>query len=256
MSDNQESPEVPVEAAPAEAPAVEAAAETSAPEAAAVESATAAVAAAEVTAAESAAEAAAAPEAEGAAPEKKSSANAKRWYVVKAINGRESRVRENIKVQLRVAGVVDYVEDLLIPVEFQAEVKRGKKVTSAKTLYPGYIYALMTPTLDVLEAIRSADGCTGFLGADPRNPDALTQEEADRILRIAEAGTAEERKAASVQIPYELGDKVKVREGTFAGMDGVIEEINKGKGLLKVMITVFGRQTPVELEVWQVEEIS
>jgi transcriptional antiterminator NusG len=180
----------------------------------------------------------------------------KKWYVIKAINGRENRVRENIKVQLRVAGLADEVEDLLIPVEYLAEVKRGKKVTTTKTLYPGYIYAKMKPTNDVIEAIRNADGCTGFLGADPQRPDPLTAEEAERILRVAEAGTAEERKAASVQIPYELGDKVKVREGTFAGMDGMVDEINREKGLLKVVITVFGRQTPVELEVWQVESIS
>lgn len=180
----------------------------------------------------------------------------KRWYVVKAVSGREDKCREQILYKIRQAGLQEQVEDLLIPVEHVTEVKRGKRVTSKHKLYPGYIYALMQPEQAVLDTIRSVDGVTGFLGADPALPDALTAEEAERIIKISTAATPDEQRAAIVQIPYELGDKVKVREGTFAGMDGVIEEINAPKGILRVLITVFGRQTPIELEVWQVEELS
>nr|MDA3959299.1 transcription termination/antitermination protein NusG [Planctomycetota bacterium] len=88
------------------------------------------------------------------------------WYVIKAVSGRETRARENIDIQLRVNNLTDHVEELLIPCERITEIKRGKKVTSERKLYPGYIYAKMTPHHDVLEVIRNVDGITGFLGGD------------------------------------------------------------------------------------------
>jgi transcriptional antiterminator NusG len=180
----------------------------------------------------------------------------RRWYVIKAVSGREDKARESILVQLRAAGLADYVDELLIPIERVIELRRGKRVTSKRKLYPGYIYAQMEAQLDVLEVIRGVDGVTGFLGSDPAAPDSLLPDEAERILQIARAESAAEQRAAIVQIPYELGDKVKVKEGTFAGMDGTVDEINEQKGTLRVLITVFGRQTPIELEVWQVEEVG
>lgn len=179
-----------------------------------------------------------------------------RWYVIKAINGRESQALQSIKIQIRINHLEDYIEEFLIPVERVAQVRRGKKVTTEKKLYPGYIYAHLQATTDVLEVIRNVDGVTGFLGSDPRRPDPLSTEEAEQIIKIAAAQDQDEQRAVIIQIPYNVGDKVKVKEGTFAGMDGTIEEINKQKGTLRVLITVFGRQTPVELEVWQVEEIA
>ena len=179
------------------------------------------------------------------------------WYVIKAVSGREKKARESIANQLRINGIgEDTVEELLIPVEKVTEVKRGKKVTSERMLYPGYIYIRMSPTNDLVELIRNIDGVTGFLGGDPAHPEPLMPDEAERIVKIATAASADEQRAAMIQIPYELGDKVKVKEGTFAGMDGAIEEINEQKGTLRVLITVFGRQTPIELEVWQVEELT
>ncbi len=178
------------------------------------------------------------------------------WYVVKAINGRENRARDNIRTAIRDAKLEEMVEDLLIPIERVTQVKRGKKVTTDRKLYPGYIYALMEAQPQLLEAISSCDMVTGFLGTSPSTPTALTTEEADQIQRIAAAEGTDEQRAAIMQIPYKVGDKVKVKEGTFAGMDGSIDEINEQKGLLRVLITVFGRQTPVELEVWQVEDIA
>ena len=84
----------------------------------------------------------------------------------------------------------------------------------------------------------------------------MLPDEAERIIKVASADSQEEQRAAMVNIPYTEGDGVKVKEGTFAGMDGVVDEINRAKGTLRVLITVFGRQTPVELEVWQVEELA
>jgi transcriptional antiterminator NusG len=178
----------------------------------------------------------------------------KRWYVIKAVSGRESSIKELIVGQLRAKKLMDGpVGELLIPVERITEMKRGKKVSTEHKLYPGYIYIEMELNNQVLETIRDVDGVTGFLGADPRNPDPLTTAEAEQIIKVAKAQTVEEQRQALVQVPYHLDDRVKVKEGTFAGMEGVVAEINLQKGELRVMITVFGRQTPVWLEVWQVE---
>ena len=135
-------------------------------------------------------------------------------------------------------------------------MKRGKKVITERKLYPGYIYIRMDTNPDAIELIRSINAVTGFLGSDPAHPEALLPDEAELITKIAAAQGSDGQRAAIIQIPYEVNDKVKVKEGTFAGMDGSIEDINAQKGTLRVLITVFGRQTPVELEVWQVEELD
>jgi transcription termination/antitermination protein NusG len=181
---------------------------------------------------------------------------AMRWYVIKAINGRENRARDNIVSALKQAKQDEYVNELLIPVERATELKRGRKVVTEHKIYPGYIYAEMEARPDVCDTIRNCDSVTGFLGADANTPFALTNEEAEQIQRVAKAESVEDQRAAMINIPYVVGDRVKVREGTFAGMEGDIEEINEQKGILRVLIAVFGRQTPVELEVWQVEEIA
>ena len=176
-----------------------------------------------------------------------------RWYVLKAVSGRENSCRDQILVQLRAQKIQDQVGQMLIPAERVTEVKRGKKVTAERKLYPGYIYVEMECNNNLLEVINGVDGVTGFLGADPRNPDPLTKDEADKIIRIATAPSPDEQRKELVQVPFKIDDRVKVKEGTFAGMEGVVAEINATKGELRVMITVFGRQTPVWLEVWQVE---
>ncbi len=176
-----------------------------------------------------------------------------RWYVLKAVSGRENHCREQIAAELKARRLDGKVAQMLIPAERVTEMKRGRKVTVERKLYPGYIYVEMELDDNVIAVIDEIDGVTGFLGADPRNPDPLGKDEAERIVRIATAPSAEEQRKELVQIPYKLDDRVKVKEGTFAGMEGHVAEINAQKGELRVMITVFGRQTPVWLEVWQVE---
>ncbi len=177
----------------------------------------------------------------------------KRWYVIKAVSGRESAIKELIHAQLKGKKLDAHVGEMLIPAERVTEVKRGKKVSSERKLYPGYIYIEMELKQGIIDVINDIDGVTGFLGADPRNPDPLTTEEAERIQKIAHAQSPDEQRQALVQIPFNLEDRVKVKEGTFAGMEGVVAEINAQKGEMRVMITVFGRQTPVWLEVWKAE---
>jgi transcription termination/antitermination protein NusG len=177
------------------------------------------------------------------------------WYVIKAVSGRESRIRDNILIALKQAKLDANVGQMLVPAKRITELKRGKKVSTEQKLYPGYIYIEMSPTNDLLELVREIDGVTGFLGADPRHPDPLSAAEAEQIIKIATAQSDEEQRAAIFQVPFNLNDRVKVKEGTFAGMEGIVAEINPQKGELRVMITVFGRQTPVSLEVWQVEAV-
>lgn len=179
-----------------------------------------------------------------------------RWYTIKAVSGRENKARDDVLNHVRLAGMSDKVSQLLIPVERVTEVKRRGKVTTERKLYPGYIFAELEIDHNLVEVIRETDNVTGFLGADPNVPDPLSQEEADRILAVAAAEDPSEQRAAMVNIPFEVGDKVKVKEGTFEGMEGAVDDINKDKGTLRVLITVFGRQTPIELEVWQVEELG
>jgi transcriptional antiterminator NusG len=177
-----------------------------------------------------------------------------RWYVLKAVSGRENTCRDLIQSQLKARKLEERVGQMLIPAERVTEVKRGKKVSTERKLFPGYIYVEAEINDDVLETINAVDGVTGFLGADPRNPDPLPTEEAERMVRIATAQSPDEQRKELVQIPFKVEDRVKVKEGTFAGMEGVVAEINPQKGELRIMITVFGRQTPVWLEVWQVEQ--
>jgi transcriptional antiterminator NusG len=177
-----------------------------------------------------------------------------RWYVLKAVSGRENSCRDLIQSQLKTRKLDARVGQMLIPAERVTEVKRGKKVSTERKLFPGYIYVEADLNDEVLEAVNAVDGVTGFLGADPRNPDPLPKDEAERMVRIATAQSPDEQRKELVQIPFKIEDRVKVKEGTFAGMEGVVAEINPQKGELRVMITVFGRQTPVWLEVWQVEQ--
>lgn len=176
------------------------------------------------------------------------------WYVICAVAGRESKVKEAILTALKQANLQAKLEEMLIPVERVTEVKRGRRTTAERKIFPGYIYVRMEIAPDVLEVINNVEGVIGFLGADPQQPDSLTAEEAERIIRIAKADSVDEQRAALVQIPFKVHDRVKIREGTFAGMEGEIEEINSAKGTIRVGITVFNRKTPIELEVWQVEE--
>jgi len=117
-----------------------------------------------------------------------------RWYVLKAVSGRENSCRDLIASQLKAKKLEPKVGQMLIPAERVTEVKRGKKVSTERKLYPGYIYVEADLDHHVIDTINAVDGVTGFLGADPRNPDSLTSEEAERIIRIATAQSPDEQR--------------------------------------------------------------
>ena len=139
---------------------------------------------------------------------------------------------------------------MLVPIEQVSEIKGGKKKISQRKFFPGYILVEMELTDDTWYMIKSITGVTGFVGAGAR-PIPLKSDEIDTILKQ----TKDAKEKPTPKVMFEKGEAVRVTEGPFMNFNGTIEEANVGKGKIKIMISIFGRATPVELEMWQVEKI-
>jgi transcriptional antiterminator NusG len=180
---------------------------------------------------------------------------AKRWYVVKVQSGRENTVQAALERKLKVAGKTEVIPRVLVPVESVTEVKAGRKRTRKKKLYPGYVLVEIVQDergkipMDVWALVRDTAGVGDFEG-DYGNPNPLPQDEVDKLLAIAEKSSD---KAPQVQMAFKKGDAVKIKEGPLESFDGVVDETIPAKGIVRVIVTIFGRATPVELEYWQVE---
>jgi transcriptional antiterminator NusG len=159
----------------------------------------------------------------------------KKWYVVRAVSGQEKRVKETIETEVAAAGLQDYVGQVLIPIEKVFQIRKGKKVSKEKNLFPGYVYIQAALVGEIPHLVKNVTNVIGFLGAEKRGaPMPIRQEE--------------------INIPYKAGELVKVIDGPFNGFLGNIEEVNEDKKKLKVMVKIFGRKTPVELGYLQVEK--
>ena len=172
----------------------------------------------------------------------------KRWYIVHAYSNFERKVADAIKDRAKTAGLSDLFEEVLVPTEDVVEVRRGRKVQAERKFFPGYVLVKMAMTDAAYHLIKSTPKVTGFVGSGPR-PDPLPREEVETILRQMQLG-AEKPKPKSV---FQKGDKVRVIEGPFVNFSGLIEAMSPERGKLKVMVQIFGRLTPVELEYYQVE---
>ena len=174
----------------------------------------------------------------------------KKWYVLRAISGKESKVKEYLEADIKNSGLGDYVSQVLIPTEKVYQVRNGKKVVKERTYLPGYVLVEAALVGEVAHHLRNTPNVLGFLGGLD-NPTPLRPAEVSRIL-----GTVDELQEVTeeVAIPYEVGETVKVTEGPFSGFNGIIEEINAEKRKLKVMVKIFGRKTPLELGFMQVEK--
>ena len=174
----------------------------------------------------------------------------KAWYVLRAISGKEAKVKEVLDGAIRNTGLGDYVFQVLIPTEKVMAVKNGKKVVKEKNLYSGYVFVECILTGEVLYELRNTTNVIDFLrgrGKDAR-PESLRESEVRRML-----GAADELSDADAEgNDYIVGEAVKVTDGPFSGFDGIIEEVNREKKKLKVMVKIFGRKTPLELENSQV----
>ena len=173
-----------------------------------------------------------------------------KWYVLRAISGKENKVKEYLDADIKNSNLGEYVSQVLIPTEKVYQVRNGKKVVKERTYLPGYVLVEAALVGEVAHRLRNTPNVLGFLGGLD-HPTPLRQAEVNRIL-----GTVDELQdiAEDTNIPYEVGETVKVAEGPFSGFNGIIEEVNAEKKKLKVMVKIFGRKTPLELGFMQVEK--
>ncbi|MBO1362543.1 transcription termination/antitermination factor NusG [Prevotella sp. A2931] len=174
----------------------------------------------------------------------------KNWYVVKAVSGKEAKLKEYIEAEMKHNDLLAAnVYQVLIPVEKHASLRNGKRVVKEKVSLPGYVFVEANLIGDVAHTLRFMPNCLGFLGGLD-NPSPVPLSDINRML-----GTAEETEIEdTVTIPYVVDETVKVTDGPFSGFSGVIEEVNAEKHKLKVMVKIFGRKTPLELGFMQVEK--
>jgi len=174
-----------------------------------------------------------------------------KWYVVRAVSGKEKKVKQYIEAEVNRLGINHLVPQVLIPMEKYYQMRDGKKVAKERNYYPGYV--LLEAALDgeLEHIIKGLNSVVGFLGDKSGIPTPLRPAEVNRILgKVDEmAGQGE-----AINVPFYVGETVKVNDGPFNGFTGEIEEVNEEKKKLKVMVKVFGRKTPLELNYMQVEK--
>lgn len=175
----------------------------------------------------------------------------KKWYVLKAVSGKEAKVKEYLEALMRTnKSLADHVGQILLPTEKYAQLRNGKRVVKEKLFLPGYVLVEAQLDGEIAHTLRFIPNVLGFLGGMD-NPSPVRQADINRIL-----GTAEETaiRSEETNIPFTIDDAVKVTDGPFSGFSGVVEEVNAEKRKLKVMVKIFGRKTPLELGFNQVEK--
>ncbi|OAN71001.1 transcription termination/antitermination factor NusG [Rhodobacteraceae bacterium EhC02] len=174
---------------------------------------------------------------------------AKRWYSVSVLSNFEKKIAEQIRQAVIENGLEDQIEEVLVPTEEVIEVRRGKKVTTERRFMPGYVLVRMEMSDKGYHLINSINRVTGFLGPQGR-PMPMRDAEVQAILGRVQEGEESPR----TLIHFEIGERVKVNDGPFEDFDGMIEEIDEANQRLKVAVSIFGRETPVELEFTQVSK--
>lgn len=180
----------------------------------------------------------------------------KEWFVLRVQSNREDKVRANLVERIRAQGMESLITNVLVPSEKISEVKGGKKRVSDRKIYPGYIMVEIEVDekgqipKEVWFMIRETSGTGEFIGGQSK-PVPMTKYEVEKLL--SDLDQKEERPRAKIE--FNEGEKVRIKEGPFENYDGIVEEVLPASGRVKVMLTVFGRATPVELEYWQVESI-
>lgn len=177
------------------------------------------------------------------------------WFVIHTLSGQEQKVKESIEKRTKTDEMQDYIKEVLVPMERVVEVRNQKKTVSMRKLWPGYVFINMVLLDDnnrIIEKpwyfIKETPGVIGFVGGDPPTP--TSDEEVERI----KAQIAASEETEKPKITFEVGETVKINNGPFLNFSGVIEEVDPERGRLKVTVNIFGRNTPVELEYWQVEK--
>ena len=174
----------------------------------------------------------------------------KKWYILHTLSGAEEKAKANLEARIEAFNMQDSIDKIIIPKEQVTEVRLGKKRILERKFFPGYILVHMDLNDATWLFVKKTPGIATFIGP-ARKPTPLSEEEVERILMKSE----ETKVNPSPKISFEKGENVRVVEGPFVNFNGVVEEVNLQKGKLKVSVTIFGRTTPVELELWQVEKI-
>jgi transcriptional antiterminator NusG len=178
------------------------------------------------------------------------------WFVVHVLAGQEQKVHDNIVKRIKTEELGDQVFEVLIPTERVQEIKRGKKTETTRKFFPGYLIVnmhLLDENNELIDKtwyfIKDTNGVIGFAGTKDK-PIPMRKKEVDGML----AQMKEREDTVTSKISYEVGDKVKVADGPFQNQQGIVEEVDPERGKLRVSVSIFGRDTPVELEYWQVEK--
>ena len=178
-----------------------------------------------------------------------------KWFVLHALSGQEQKVKESIEKRLKAEEMAEYINEVLVPMEKVAEVRSGKKTVTTRKLYPGHVFIdmiLLDENNRIIEKpwyfIRDTQGIIGFVGGERPTPTS-PEEIASIKSQISDSEDTERPK-----VQFDVGETIKINDGPFLNFSGVIEEVDPEKGKLKVTVNIFGRNTPVELEYWQVEK--
>ena len=174
----------------------------------------------------------------------------KKWYAIHIHSGFENKVKIRLEREIKLANMEEFVSQILIPAENVVEVKSGQKKVSSRKFFPGYILIEMEMNDEIWQLIRNIHGVSGFIG-NKEKAVPLSEKEIQKIFEKLR----EKEEKPKPKVMFDKGENVRIIEGPFVDFNGEIEEISPEKGRLKVMVSIFGRSTPVELESWQVEKI-
>ena len=188
---------------------------------------------------------------EAAEPEAAAPDDGRAWYIIQTYSGYENKVKKNLDQRVRQMDLGNEIFDVVIPTEEEIEIRDGQRKTVSKKLFPGYVLIQMLMADDAWSLVRNTPGVTGFAGGNEEEgsrPVPLDDEEASRILRQMDAGTPR------INVGFAIGESVRVIDGPFIDFVGQVDDINLDKGKVRVMVSMFGRETPVELDFLQVEK--
>jgi len=174
----------------------------------------------------------------------------KQWYIIHTYSGFEQKVKESLIQRVEALGMMDSIGEVLIPMEEVVEMRDGRKVVSSKKFFPGYVLVNMEMSDQAWHVVKNTPKVTGFVGSGT-NPTPLSQEEVDRIIN--QVVISQEK--PKPKFVFKEAELVRIIDGPFSNFTGTVEEVNADKNTLKVMVTIFGRSTPVELDFLQVEKV-
>ena len=177
---------------------------------------------------------------------------AKNWYVLHVYSGFEKKVADAIKETAKKQGLSEAIEEVLVPMEEVVEMRRGQKVNAERKFFPGYILIKMDMNDEAWHLVKNTPKFTGFLGGGGSKPLPISEKEATHIMHQIQEGAERPRPTIS----FDIGEQVRVCDGPFNSFNGVVEEVDEERSRLKVLVSIFGRSTPVELEYAQVEKTS